>query len=123
MPNTVGKVNNICLLIHFYEHMVASITLDQLGPDRGSCTTLTLSAPASLSVCKFSLYYPRKRSCLVMRIKRMVIYRNISKMKNKILPTSLRGNFRDSLGEFSNVSYGMFGAERVKAKVTGIFIK
>ena len=29
---------------------------------------LTLSAPASLSVYKFSLHYPHKISCLVMRI-------------------------------------------------------
>ena len=35
-------------------------------------------------------------------------------MKNKILPTCLRGNYRDSLGEFSNTSCGVFGAERVK---------
>ena len=30
---------------------------------------LTPSAQASLSVCKFSLHYPHKISCLVMRIK------------------------------------------------------
>ena len=30
---------------------------------------LTLSVPASLSICKFSLHYPHKISCLVMRIK------------------------------------------------------
>ena len=35
-------------------------------------------------------------------------------MKNKILPTQLQGNSADSLGEFSNTSYGVFGAERVK---------
>ena len=35
-------------------------------------------------------------------------------MKNQILPTCLQGNHRDSLGEFSNTSYGVIGAERVK---------
>ena len=35
-------------------------------------------------------------------------------MKNKILQTCLQGNYRDSLGEFSNTSYGVFGAERVQ---------
>ena len=77
-------------------------------------TALTLSAAASLSVCKFSLHYPHKTSCLVMRIKQLIIQNNLSKMKNNILPTSLQDNCRDSLGEFSNTSYGVFGAERVK---------
>ena len=27
------------------------------------------------------------------------------------LPTSLQGNYKDSLGEFSDVSYGVVGAE------------
>ena len=35
-----------------------------------------------------------------------------SKMKSKILPTCLQRNYRDSLGEFGNRSYGVFGAER-----------
>ena len=43
----------------------------------------------------------------------MIIHSNLSKTKNKILPTCLQGNYRDSLGEFSNTSYGVFGAERV----------
>ena len=42
----------------------------------------------------------------------MIINSTLSKMKNKILPTCLQGNYRDSLGEFSNTSYGVFGAER-----------
>ena len=33
-------------------------------------------------------------------------------MKNKILPTCLQGNYGDSLGEFNNMPYGKFGAER-----------
>ena len=33
----------------------------------------------------------------------MIIHSNLSKMKNKILPSNLQGNYRDSLGEFSNV--------------------
>ena len=50
-----------------------------------------------------------------MKIKQMIIHSNLSKMKNKILPTCLQGNYRDSLGEFNNtrMSYGMFRAERV----------
>ena len=35
-------------------------------------------------------------------------------MKNKILPTCLQGNYGDSLGEFSNTSYGVVVAESVK---------
>ena len=31
-------------------------------------------------------------------------------MKNKILPTYLQGNYRYSLGEFSNASYGVFSS-------------
>ena len=43
----------------------------------------------------------------------MIIHSNISKMKNKVLPSCLQGNYRDGLGEFSCTSYGVFGAERV----------
>ena len=39
---------------------------------------------------------------------------NLFKMKNKILQTCLQGNYRDSLGEFNHISYGVFGAKRVK---------
>ena len=46
-----------------------------------------------------------------MRIKQMIIQSNFTKMKNIILPICLQGNYRDSLGEFSNTSYGAFGAE------------
>ena len=49
-----------------------------------------------------------------MRIKQMIIQCNLSKMKHKILPTCSQGNFRDSIGGFSNTSNGMSGAERVK---------
>ena len=36
-------------------------------------------------------------SCLVI-----IIHSNLSKMKNKILPICLQGNYRDSLGGFNN---------------------
>ena len=39
----------------------------------------------------------------------MILHRNLSKIKNKYLPTCLQGKYRDSLGEFSNTSYGVFG--------------
>ena len=39
----------------------------------------------------------------------------LSTMKNKILPTCLQGNFRDSFGQFNNMSYVVSGAERVKS--------
>ena len=38
------------------------------------------------------------------------IHSNLAKIKNKILPTSLQGNYRDSLGEFSSTSCGVFEA-------------
>ena len=44
----------------------------------------------------------------------MIIHSNFSKMKIKILPTCFQGNYRESLGEFSNMLYGVFEAERVK---------
>ena len=44
----------------------------------------------------------------------MIIHRKQSKVKNKFLPTCFHGNYGDSLGEFSNSSYGIVGAERVK---------
>ena len=66
------------------------------------------SAPASLTVCKFSLQQPHKISCLVVRIKHLIVLSNLSKMKNNILTTCLQGNCRESLGEFSNSSHGVF---------------
>ena len=39
----------------------------------------------------------------------MIIHCNFSKMKNKILPICLQGNY----GEFSNTSHGVVGAERI----------
>ena len=48
-----------------------------------------------------------------MRIKQITMHSNLSKIKNKILQTCLQGNYRDSLGEFSNTSNGVFGAEMV----------
>ena len=47
-----------------------------------------------LSVSKISLYHSYKIPCLVMRIKQMIIHSNLSKMKNKILPICLQGNWR-----------------------------
>ena len=35
-------------------------------------------------------------------------------MKIKIILTSLQGNYRDSLGEFGNISYGIIRADKVK---------
>ena len=44
----------------------------------------------------------------------MIRHINFSQMRNKNLPTCLQGKFRrDSLGEFSSTSHGMFEAERV----------
>ena len=79
--------------------------------------SLTLSGPVSLSVYKFSLHYPHKTSCLVMRIKQMIIHNNLSKIKSKILPTCLQRNYRQFKEEFGNTSYDVFGAERVTRNV------
>ena len=43
----------------------------------------------------------------------MILCSNLSKMKNKILPSYLKDDYRESLGEFSSSSFGVFGAERV----------
>ena len=50
-----------------------------------------------------------------MKRKQMIIQRNFPKKKYKILPTCLQRNYRDSLGELSNTSNGVFGAERVNS--------
>ena len=48
----------------------------------------------------------------------MIIHRKLSKIKKtKFSHTCLQGNYGDSLGEFSNTSYGVVGAERVKNKL------
>ena len=74
---------------------------------------LSLSAAASVSICEFFLHYPHKTSCLVKRIKQMIINSNFIKTINKILPTFLQGCYGDNLEEFSNTSYGVFEAERI----------
>ena len=43
----------------------------------------------------------------------MIIHSNLAEMKNKILPTCLQGNYRDSLGELNSTSYTVLWAERV----------
>ena len=45
--------------------------------------TLSVSAPAALSVCKFSLHYPHKIGCFVMRIKQIIIHSSLARVKNK----------------------------------------
>ena len=75
---------------------------------------------SSLSVWKFSIYYyQHKISCLAIRIKQMIIHSNLPQMTNQTLPTCLQGDYRDGLGEFSNASYGVFGAERVRHSTRG----
>ena len=44
----------------------------------------------------------------------MIIHSKVSKLKDKILRTCLQGNFKDSSREFSKMSYGLFGVDRVK---------
>ena len=46
----------------------------------------------------------------LMRIEQMIIHSNLSKMKNNTLQTCYKENI-DSLGEFSNISYDVFGSE------------
>ena len=46
-----------------------------------------------------------------MRIKQLIIHSSLSKMKHKILPTYLQGNYKESLREFGSTLYGVFGAE------------
>ena len=53
----------------------------------------------------------------------MIIHTYLSEMKNKTLPACLQGNYRDSLGEFSNMSHGLFGAEREKGITQAEFSK
>ena len=77
---------------------------------RSSNFNLSAQETQSLSVCKFSLLCPYKKSCVVLRIKQIIIFNNLSKMKIEILPNCLQGNYRGSLGEFSNTLSGVFGA-------------
>ena len=46
---------------------------------------------------------------------------NLPKMKNKILPTCLQGNYRDSLVEFNNTSHGV-GREGLTETITGNYL-
>ena len=51
----------------------------------------------------------------------MIIHNILPKMKNNILQTCLQMDYRDSLGEFSNASYAIFGVERVWAPVENLW--
>ena len=42
----------------------------------------------------------------------MIIHNNLFTMKSKFFPTCLQVYYRDSLGEFSNTSAGVFGGEQ-----------
>ena len=59
---------------------------------------LANTTKASLLTRDFSLRYPHIICCSVMRIKELIIHSNLSKMKKKILPIYLQGNYRDKLG-------------------------
>ena len=70
---------------------------------------LTLSAPDSLSVCKLSLNYPCKISCLVLRIKQLIIHSNL---KNLLARKLWRLSVRKT--QQYVILYGVSVAERVK---------
>ena len=54
----------------------------------------------------------------------MIIRCNLPKMKNRVLPTFLQGNYRDSLGELSNTSLrGVFGLRGLNQSYTGVGTK
>ena len=72
-------------------------------------------SPASLLISmQNSPYSTPQNKFLVMRINQMIIHSNFSMIKSKILPTCLQGKYQDSLGELSNTSHDIFGAERAK---------
>ena len=51
----------------------------------------------------------------------MITHCKLSNMKSEILPNCLKGKYGYSLGEFSNTSDVMFGAERVNKKLLLFF--
>ena len=66
-----------CYALYQYAFCNAQINEKRAGG------TLTLSAPASLSVCKFFLHYSHKISCLVMpRTKQLIIHSNDEKQNS-----------------------------------------
>ena len=77
------------------KHCITSMYHDE------SILQLTLSVPANfISVCKFSLHYPYKISCLVMRIKQMIMHTTLSikekrtQYRNSSNLACLQGNCR-----------------------------
>ena len=43
-----------------------------------------------------------------MRTEEIITHNNLSKMKTKILPTFLQGNYKATSGAFNNTPHGMF---------------
>ena len=84
------------MLVISLDIMTTPDSLIETGNDTWTAKTRYLKiefnafSASQLSVCKLSLHYPHKISCLVMRIKEMIIHSNLSKMKNKILQTCLQ---------------------------------
>ena len=117
-PGLPNRLLELGLFSQFYRSEVADLSVN------GHCDldvqsvipNLSLSAKASYQH-QFSSYYRHKLSCLVMRTMQMIIQSNLSEMENKILPTCLQRKYRDSLGEFSNTSYGVFGVERARRRL------
>ena len=53
----------------------------------------------------------------------MIIHIYLSKIKNKNdPPTFLQGSYGENLGEFSNTSYGVFEAERLRKTLTSFVV-
>ena len=96
------------LEVRFIRYLSKESTRKQLSP----------FSPSKFISMYFLILFspPPKKSCLVIRIKHLITHRKLSKLKSKILTTCLQGIYRDSLGEFSNTSYVVFGDERVRPK-------
>ena len=107
------------MLIHVNDNLITTKNVDSNFP-----TSLLLihqfdcplypSAPACLSV--ISPYVISTHNRLFGNGKRAKnhTYTSFYLRLKKILPTSIQGNYRHSLGEYGNTSYGMFGDVRVK---------
>ena len=80
----------------------------RISPTRLLNIWINVFSPSQFINILILLTLPIKISQFVLRIKQM--NRNFSNMKNKVLQTCLQGNYRASLGEFSNTTYGVFGA-------------
>ena len=100
------------------------IVCDMQGSLLHSSTFFNPFSSSQFISFKFSLHFPHKLSCLVMRIKQLIIHSNLSKMKKNLSRPDYKETMETVWARIQQcVIYSVFGAKRVKTLTTHIGYK